>query len=145
MTDNQKLVEACYESIEMCLSSLSTLKKDLKGKDNKIISSIEEEWNELESYQKKLKKLIKKYKVEVEKIGLMPKMASKMGIHQNVAKDNSDSKISDILIKGYTMGSIEIHKKIDDFKEKDDDEILSFAKQLLGFYQDSIEYLQKYL
>lgn len=145
MTDNQKLLEACYENIEMGLSSLNTLKKSLKGKDNKIVPFIEDEIKEYELKKKKLKKLISKYKVDVEKIGVVPKISSKMGIKMNVSKDNSDSKVSDILIKGYTMGIVELSKRIDDFKEEGEKEVLEFAKDLHKFLEESVSTLKEFL
>ena len=60
-------------------------------------------------------------------------------------KDNSDSKIADILIRGFTMGNIEIDKKIDRFKDDADKDIIKLAKDLKKFGEINIELLKPYL
>ena len=60
-------------------------------------------------------------------------------------KDNSDAKIADILIRGFTMGNIEIDKKIDKYKGDADKDILKLAKDLKKFGETNIELLQPYL
>ena len=60
-------------------------------------------------------------------------------------KDNSDAKIADILIRGFTMGNIEIDKKIDKFKDDADKSILKLAKDLKKFGEANIELLKPYL
>ena len=60
-------------------------------------------------------------------------------------KDNSDSKIADILIRGFTMGNIDIDKKIEKYKDDADKEILKMAKELKRFGEINIELLQPYL
>jgi len=49
------------------------------------------------------------------------------------------------LIKGLTMGSIEATKKIDDYKDKIDKDILKLLKELQNFQEDAINKLKKYL
>ena len=60
-------------------------------------------------------------------------------------KDNSDARIADMLTKGFTMGNVDITKKIDRFEGDADKEILKLAKELLKFGEESIEYLKPYL
>ena len=60
-------------------------------------------------------------------------------------KDNSDAKIADMLIRGFTMGNIEIDKKIDKYKNSADKSILKIAKDLKKFGELNIELLKEYL
>ncbi len=60
-------------------------------------------------------------------------------------KDNSDAKIADILIRGFTMGNIDIDKNIEKFKKDVDRSILKLAKELKRFGEINIELLQPYL
>ena len=70
---------------------------------------------------------------------------TKMGMSMEMMKDNSDARIADMLTKGFTMGNIDITKKIDRFEGDADKEILALAKELLEFGKLNIGYLKPYL
>ena len=75
----------------------------------------------------------------------MAKMGSSMEMKMEVMKDNSDSKIADMLIRGNTMGVVEIEKGIHKYEEKADKEVLKLAKEVLSFQKENIENLKEYL
>ena len=62
-----------------------------------------------------------------------------------VMKDNSDSKMASMLTEGFTMGTIEMNKKIDVYSKDTDKDIINLAKQLLKFQEQEIENLKEYL
>lgn len=62
-----------------------------------------------------------------------------------VSKDNSDAKIADILIRGFTTGQIEIEKRIKALDKEVDKHILNLANKLNKFSENSIKNLKKYL
>ena len=143
--ENKELLEYIFKEVDMGVHSCTKLLKDLEGKDNKIIDVIEDIKKEYLSYQKDIKKLIKKYKVELENNSWVAKMGSSMEMKMEVMKDNSDSKIADMLIRGNTMGVIETEKNIHKFEDKTDKEIIKVANGLLEFQKNSIEKLKEYL
>lgn len=143
--ENKELLEYIYKSVDMGVHSTKKLLEDLKDKDNKIIDVIEDIKKEYLSFQKDVKKLVKKYKVDLEDNTWIAKMGSSMEMKMEVMKDNSDSKIADMLIRGNTMGVIEIEKNINKFKDKTDDKIIELAKDLLDFQNNSIKKLKEYL
>ena len=53
--------------------------------------------------------------------------------------------MADLLIQGISMGSINIEKKIDDYKNNLSGKDLRYAKKFLRFEQEKIEQLKKYL
>ncbi len=75
----------------------------------------------------------------------MVKMMADMGIKKEVLVDNSDSHMADLLIQGISMGSINMEKKIDDYKDKLDSKDINYAKDFLKFEQEKIEELKNYL
>ena len=75
----------------------------------------------------------------------MAKMSAKMGITKEVMADNSDASIADMLIKGISMGSIDMEKKIEVYKENVDKENMKWAKDFYQFQQDNIKALKKFL
>ena len=50
-----------------------------------------------------------------------------------------------MLIRGFTMGNIDIDKKIDKYNNESDASILKLAKKLKKFGEENIELLKKYL
>ena len=72
-------------------------------------------------------------------------MGAKMGIKKEVLHDNSDASIADMLIKGISMGTIDMEKKIENYKENVDKENLKLAKDFYQFQQENIEELKKHL
>ena len=90
-------------------------------------------------------KLLKKNNVEPKDASMMADLMSKMGMNMEMMKDNSDSRVADMLTKGFTMGNVDISKKIDRFEGDADKEILNLAKEMLDFGQKNIEFLKPYL
>lgn len=145
MNENNELLCHIYETAEMGVRSTTDLLKNLEGKDNKLKKAIEDELKEYEKVLKEVKKELKSHKVPLPKISMMTKMSSCMGIKMEVRKDNSDSAIAEMLIQGLTMGSIEMEKKINQYKEETSKSILKLAEELLEFQKNSIKKLKEYL
>ena len=145
MNENNELLEHMYQDNEMATYSLETLLNELKGKDNKIIKVIEDILKNYENYYKDFKKQLKKEKVNPKSSGMMAKMGSSFGIKKEVIVDNSDSRIADMLIKGLTMETLDMEKKISKYSENIDKKTLKQAEAFLKFQQESIEELKKFL
>lgn len=145
MNERIELYKHIYQDSEMSLSSLENLKKDLKNKDNKIKDILDDIISGFIAYKKYSEKVLKKSKCELEEESTMTKMMAKMGIKKEVLNDNSDSHMADLLIQGISMGSINMEKKIDDYKDIVPGKDLKYAKKFLRFEQEKIEELKKYL
>ena len=145
MNENNELLEHMYQDSEMATYSLETLLNELKGKDNKIIKVIEDILKNYENYYKDFKKQLKKEKVNPKSSGMMAKMGSSFGIKKEAIVDNSDSRIADMLIKGLTMGTLDMEKKISKYSENIDKKTLKQAEAFLKFQQESIAELKKFL
>lgn len=145
MNENNELLLYIYENANMGVKSTTTLINTIKGKDNKIKKILETELKGYEKFAKESEKLLKKYKVEPKEKGLMADLSSFMGIKYEMLKDNSDARVADMLIKGFTMGNMDITKKIDLYKDNENKEILDLAKKILEFGKKNIELLKPYL
>lgn len=145
MNENAELLEFIYQNASMGVKSCTNLIKILNTKDNKIKKIVEGELKGYESFVKKSEKLLKKYKVEPKEKGVMADLMSKMGMNMEMMKDNSDARVADMLTKGFTMGNVDISKKIDRFEGDADKDILKLAKDLLKFGNENIELLKPYL
>lgn len=142
---NQELLQYIYKTAEMGKYSTTELVKELHGKDNKIKDILDEILKEYEKIYEKTLKLFDKFKIAEKEVGFMAKMSSSMSMKREVLEDNSDASMADMLIKGLTMGSLEMSKKIDQYEKKADEKILDLAKELHKFQEKQIENLKKFL
>ena len=145
MNENNELLEYMYQDAEMTIYSLNILLKELDGKDNKIIKVIEDILRDYEKYYKDLKKQLKKEKINAKGSSIIAKIGSNIGIKKDIIIDNSDARIADMLIKGLTMGTIEMEKKISKYNKTIDKKNLKQAEEFLEFQQKTIEKLKKFL
>lgn len=134
-----------YETCDMGVKSTTKLIDLLRDKDNKIKKLLEDELKEYEKYLVKSEKLLKKNKVEPEGAGMMAEMMSKMSMKMDVKKDNSDSNIAGILTEGFTMGIINMNKKIEAYKDDCDNSIIELATDIVKFQEKEINNLKSYL
>ena len=145
MNENSELLLYIYQNCDMGVKSCTNLINILNGKDNKIKKIVEGELKGYENYLKKAEKLLKKYKIEPKDKGIITDIMSKMGMNMEMMKDNSDARVADMLTKGFTMGNVDISKKIDRFEGDAEKDILNLAKELLKFGEENIEFLKPYL
>lgn len=145
MDENKELLTLIYQDADMGISSLTTLIRKLNKTDNKIKKVVEGELKGYEEFLKKTKKMMKEYKFDIDKKSIVSKLGSTMGINMEFMKDNSDSRVADMLIQDFTMGVLSISKKIDNFSGDAKKDIINLAKDFRKFQQENVEMLKKYL
>ncbi len=145
MKENNELLEHIYQDAEMAYYTLEKLEEFLKEKDNKIKGLVEETKLEYLSFKERAESHLEKDNQEIVPEDIVTKWMAKMGIKKEVKSDNSDSSIADLLIKGISMGSINMEKKIKDYEKSCNKEDLKLAKDFLRFQEEKIEKLKKYL
>ena len=144
MNTNNELLMHVYETSDMGVKSTKKLLKILKDKDNKIKDEIGRELKEYESIYKKSKKILKKQSINPG-TNIIANISANTAMKMEINKDNSDSKIADILLRGFVMGISKIEKKIKDYKKEVDYSTLRLAKDLKSFQEKSIKRVQEYL
>ena len=145
MSENSEMLLFIYQNASMGYKSCTNLIKTLNGKDNKIKKVVEGELKGYENFVNRSEKLMKKFKVKPKDESIVTDIMNKMGVNMEMMKDNSDSRVADMLTKGFTMGNVDISKKIDRYEDDCDKDILKLAKDLLKFGQENIEYLKPFL
>lgn len=145
MNENSELLLYIYKNADMGVKSTTKLINLLNSKDNKIKNVVEGELKGYENFFKKSKSLLKKNKIEPKSSNMLAELSASITMNIELLKDNSDAKIADILIRGFTMGNIEIDKKIDKYKDDADKSILKLAKDLKKFGESNIELLKPFL
>ena len=145
MDENTELLLYIYQNAKMGVNSCTELIRILNSKDNKIKKVVEGELKGYENFVKKSEKLMRDFNITPKDKGVISNIMSKMGIDMEMMKDNSDARIADMLTKGFTMGDVDIGKKIDRYEGDCDKEIIKLAKELLEFGKANIEFLKPYL
>lgn len=145
MKEKNGLLLHVYKDSDMSVTTLTELLEDLKEKDNKIKSVVEDLLKEYQSFLNRSKECLEKENIPLETEGIMTKMMANMGVSKEVKSDNSDASIADMLIKGISMGSIDMEKKIGDYKKEVEKKDLKVAKEFLKFQQKAIDKLKKFL
>lgn len=145
MNENEELLTYIYQTSSMGLQSTNDLLNCLKGKENKILDLLFEIKKNYEKYFLETEKLLKKHKLQAKDLGLMTKTMSKLSINKEILEDNSDTNIADMLIKGLTMGNLELTKNIEKYEKTADKKIISLGKNLLAFGEKYIEKLKDFL
>ena len=145
MNENFELLEHIYKDCEMSVYTLSDLLDKLKDKDNKIKGDIEDILHQYETFLEKSQKILEQNGKKVSHTGMSAKMGASMGISKEVKHDNSDSSMADMLIKGISMGSIDMEKKIKDYEVEVERKYLRIAQDFLKFQNKAIEKLKAYL
>ena len=145
MGENSELVLHIYKDAEMASYTLTKLLKDLKEKDNKIKKTLEDILKEYEEWKSTTKKYLKKHDAEISENGMMAKMMAGMGIDKEVNADNSDSAIADMIIKGISTGTVDMEKKLKQYRDEANEKELELAEEFLKFQEKAIDILKTYL
>ena len=145
MKEKNELLLHIYKDAEMGAYTITKLLEDLKEKDNKIKGTLEKTLKDYQKFASKSKEYLEKDNAEIKENNMFSKVMAKMGINKEVTHDNSDASIADMLIKGISMGSIDMEKKIKDYQKEVDKNELNFAKKFLEFQEKTIEIYKDYL
>ena len=87
---------------------------------------------------------IEEAKEESKGIGTFPKFTTYLMINFNTIINKTPSHIAEMLIRGSTMGIVDVTKKLKEYKNADKD-IVGLADRLLKFEQQNVDVLKKYL
>lgn len=145
MNESNELILHVYQDAEMACFTLDQLINDLKEKDNKIKKILEDIFKEYETWKQKTKRILQKENEEISQNPLIAKIMAGQSIKKEVKNDNSDSAIADLLIKGISMGTIDMDKKIRAYQEEASKDDLQIAKDFLKFQEKTIAHLKEYL
>lgn len=111
--------------------------------NNDLKRELEEQYREYRSISNDIKEKFDE-KEKLQEVPTTMKLMNKTGIVFNTMKDNSSSKIAEILIQGNDMGIIKGRKLLNESSniDKDTEKILN---HFISFQENNIESLKKYL
>lgn len=142
MSEDVELLNYIYQNSEMGELTL----KQLIGmvRDNGFKENLEAQIREYEEIFNISDTMIKEVNKEAKGIGLLTKVSTYISISFNTLTDKTPSHISELLIRGSTMGIVDITKNLKKYKDANK-EIVDLGNRLLKFERRNIEELKKFL
>ena len=145
MNETFELLEYIHETACMGRKATEKLLQDLKNKDNKIKKILEDELKEYQNFEKETEKLLHKNKVIAKDPSIFSVLMADTSMKLEIMKDNSDSKIAEMLIQGFNMGKTKLEKKKKQFEKESDKNILKLNDELNKFQDKQLELLKEFL
>ncbi len=134
-----------YKDAEMGVYTTTNLLDLLLNKENKIKHVLESEIKEYEKFMNEAEKILSRNEVKPKTSGIMAKLGSDMEIKMETIKDNSDPALAQMLIEGFTMGTVNISAKIKRYSAVAEKKYLKLAENFLKFQENEIEKLKSFL
>ncbi|KAB3536080.1 hypothetical protein F8154_04795 [Alkaliphilus pronyensis] len=142
MTGNIELLNYIHQNSEMGQDAINQLIPIVE--DDTFKQNLESQFNEYKKIYNKAKTKIQEMDKDAKGINPLSKASSYMMINLKTLLNKSPSHISEMLIQGSTMGTVDITKKLQEYNDADK-EILDLGNQLLQFEQRNIEELKRFL
>ena len=116
-----------------------------KVDDSELKNTLDVEYNKYKDISTRIDNLYAHYSdKEPHKPNLMTKMMSWYGIQMNTIKDQTSSKISELLMQGTNMGIIE-GRRLLNHNENLEPDVEKILSDFVTMQEDSIETLKKFL
>jgi len=144
MKEKFELVDYVHKDANMAIYTTNKILDMIKDRDNKIKGLLQEIIDEYKDYLSDSRKELEGNDITPDEEGLICKMWANMEITRDVKKDNSDSSIADMMIKGITMSNVEIERVINEYDDADK-EHKKLAKKFFKFQEKTVDKLKKYL
>lgn len=143
MKEDINALDEINKGATMGIDSISYILDKVKNQDFKDI--LEKQLKEYKEINKKIIKIYSKYDKEGEphKTNTIEKMMTYWGIEMQTMKEETDSKIAEVYIKGTNMGIIEGRRILNN--KNLDKEVHEIAEKFTKMGEESVEYLKKYL
>ena len=146
METEYEILDYIYKNASMGYESTMTLLKSIEDKQNQIKDIVHDIINSYEDFTKQSELLLCKINADGKKFNIMATMSADMNIKRKVSKDNSDSAIAQMLIKGLTMGQNNMSKLFENITKKDvDKKVLKLLDDFKEFQINAIKKLEVYV
>ena len=139
---NAEILQAVYRNSQMAYEASSDVLKHCKN--NMLFREINREKERYKNVAEQAKNELVKRNEVVEDVAPFGKMMSKMGIAVKTATNQSGHNIAKIMVRGTTMGIIDMQHAVNR-SHNADPRIKESAERLLQREQEYCESLKKYL
>lgn len=142
MNDNVKALDEIHKGACMGKNAIDYVIDKVKDKDLK--EELEKELNEYKMTINKISEIYPNYNDgNPQKQGAISKAMTWSGIEMETLMDKTNTKISEILLKGLNMGIVEGRKVLNN--KNLDKEVTKIISEFVTMQEESVEALKKYL
>ncbi len=143
MNGNAELLNYVYQNSQM---GIDTTKQLLEITENQEFRKVlEDQTKEYKNINKKVRDALNKNGYDEKGIGELAKVSSYLMINMKTLMDKSASHIADMLIKGSNMGIVEGTKKINEYENEVEKDVIQLMKDLMSIEQKNIDQLKGFL
>ena len=140
---NLNILDEVNKGATMGMDAISFISE--KVKDNEFKKVLATEYDKYEDISKRVNKLYSNYSSkEPHETNAMNKMMTWYGIQMKTMTDDTNSKLSELLMQGTNMGIIEGRRLINANSDAAPD-VKSILEEFVTMQEDSVETLKKYL
>lgn len=143
MSADAELLNFIYQNSQMGVETLHQL---LPMTDNESFKKhLKSQLNEYKQMKEESSKLLNQYGYKEKEIGNFEKIMSYLMIDMKTFVDKSSSHMAEMLILGSTRGVIDCIKRLKQYEEEADKDIVSLMNRLLKFEEYNLERLKSAL
>lgn len=140
---NLNILDEVNKGATMGMDAISIISE--KVKDNNFKEVLDVEYNKYKDISRRVNNLYSNYSSkEPHETNAMNKMMTWYGIQMRTITDDSNSKLSELLMQGTNMGIIEGRRLINQNSNAEQD-VKSILEEFVTMQEDSVETLKKYL
>ena len=138
------LLEAIYKNVRMGADSIIDIMP--KVADEALRAELRSELKRYEEFSAEIEKSILNLGEEAKDQGILAKLGTKMSVAMNTIMDSTPSHIAEMMIKGGTMGITDATKLLREYEKTScSEDVLSLAKRVIKYEEETVERLKKFL
>lgn len=141
-TDNQLLLTSIYQNCQTAVQSIDNIMPSIKCET--LINELLNQESEYNILAQECEMIAKSEDFNVKDNNMFEKIRLWSSIKMSTLTDKSTTHVSEMLLLGTFMGTIQCLKDLSDHASADD-EILNLCKKLLELEEKNIENLKTYL
>ena len=143
MSASTELIEYIYKNAGMGVESIGKLIDSTQREDFKAFLC--EQHADYKSITQECEKNAHQNGIHLKEIGLMSKLESNMIIKMKTITDHSPDTIAEMLMQGSIMGIVQSIRKINEYKNEAESNVIDLAQKLLAIEQRNITECPKWL
>ena len=142
MDNSEYILNEVNKGIKMGMNSISNISEKIQ--DSNFKKDLQFQYNKYNEILNKVNDQLSKYGEFPKELNPMHKVMGWMSIEWSTMDDKSDSKISEMMLKGTNMGIIEGVKLLNQNPDADS-ETKNILNEFVKFQENTVEQLKKYL
>ena len=142
MYNSQYILNQINTGIKMGMDSISNISE--KVTDTNLKNELLFEYDKYNEILNDVNNELKNYDEFPKELNPMQKAAGWMNVEWSTMNDKSDSKIAEMMLKGFNMGIIEGVKLLNNNQDTNEN-IKNILNNFISFQENSFEQLKKYL